>query len=128
MLLNSNKSKSYVVGFSGSSVTAGHDSFFNEAFPKVKMTHLVRRNRIILKQVFEDAMRPAIEAMGMHFIVRNHALGNNPCYPYDACIKTHLVRIFIGCLTNVSLGKIVAHMLERCYSSVRAQLYRIYCG
>jgi hypothetical protein len=24
------------------------------------------------------------------FIVRNHAIGNNPCFPYDACITTHL--------------------------------------
>jgi hypothetical protein len=24
------------------------------------------------------------------FIVRNHAIGNNPCFPYDACIITHL--------------------------------------
>ena len=22
--------------------------------------------------------------------VRNHALGNNPCYPYDACMSTHM--------------------------------------
>ena len=26
----------------------------------------------------------------MNFTVRNHALGNNPCYPYDACVATHL--------------------------------------
>lgn len=24
------------------------------------------------------------------FVVRNHALGNNPCYAYDACIASHL--------------------------------------
>jgi hypothetical protein len=28
--------------------------------------------------------------VGMPFIVRNHALGNNPCYPYDGCMATHM--------------------------------------
>lgn len=96
----------FVAGFSGSSVTAGHgmlncafvlvacaleqksdrsfilyllkfsipDNYFHEAFP----------------QIFEDALSPVFHAMQVPFIVRNHALGNNPCYPYDACIATHL--------------------------------------
>lgn len=95
----------FVAGFSGSSVTAGHgmlycssvylvwcsfhpptfsflnpaalstaDNYFHEAFP----------------QVFEDALSPVFRAMQVPFTVRNHALGNNPCYPYDACIATHL--------------------------------------
>lgn len=94
---------SFVVGFSGSSVTAGHgksfkakhtiqqysifhlyfetlfngictDNYFKEAFP----------------QVFHDSMAPIFQAMEVPFVVRNHALGNNPCYPYDACIAAHL--------------------------------------
>lgn len=54
---------------------SGHDSYFREAYP----------------QVFHDTMLPVFRTMPwMNFTVRNHALGNNPCYPYDACIATHL--------------------------------------
>lgn len=66
--------RQYVAGFAGSSITAGHDNYFHEAFPNV----------------FYLAMRPVFESMGMELVVRNHAIGNNPCYPYDACISTHL--------------------------------------
>jgi len=65
---------SFVVGFSGTSVTAGHDSYFAEAFPNV----------------FYERMKPIMSLLGINFQVRNHALGNNPCYPYDACLSTHL--------------------------------------
>lgn len=95
---------SFVVGFAGSSVTAGHgeliysnhhifgnlsyvtlfcffylffltvDNYFSEAFP----------------QVFHDTLVPLFRTMEVPLVVRNHALGNNPCYPYDACIETHL--------------------------------------
>jgi hypothetical protein len=64
----------FVVGFSGSSVTAGHDSFFKEAYPNT----------------FYEAMLPAFEALRIPLVVRNQALGNNPCYPYDACLATHM--------------------------------------
>lgn len=64
----------FVVGFSGTSVTAGHDSYFAEAFPNV----------------FYERMKPIMQALDIDFQVRNHALGNNPCYPYDACLSTHL--------------------------------------
>ena len=64
----------FVIGFSGSSVTAGHDSFFNEAFPSV-----VNRT-----------MRSVLAAAGVELEVRNHAFGNNPCCPYDNCLETHL--------------------------------------
>lgn len=50
------------------------DNYFKEAFP----------------QVFHDTLAPIFSAMAVPFVVRNHALGNNPCYPYDACIATHL--------------------------------------
>jgi hypothetical protein len=66
--------KSYVVGFSGSSVTAGHDSYFEEAFP----------------QVFYLNLAPVLSKLHVNLTVRNHALGNNPCYAYDACIETHM--------------------------------------
>jgi hypothetical protein len=63
-----------VVGFSGSSVTAGHDNFFHEAYPAI-----VERT---LQRVFQP--------LGIEVEVRNHAMGNNPCYPYDTCMSTHL--------------------------------------
>jgi hypothetical protein len=50
------------------------DNYFNESFP----------------QVFERKLAPVFAALQVSFVVRNHALGNNPCYPYDACIATHL--------------------------------------
>ena len=76
----------FVVGFSGSSVTAGHDSYFREAYP----------------QVFYDSLQPVFAALnghigsgtdnagsgattdivtgrgsgGVNLTVRNHALGN----------------------------------------------------
>jgi hypothetical protein len=40
--------------------------------------------------VFERTLAPVFAALQVSFVVRNHALGNNPCYPYDACIATHL--------------------------------------
>jgi hypothetical protein len=40
--------------------------------------------------VFSDTLAPAFASLGIPLHVRNHALGNNPCYPYDACVETHL--------------------------------------
>ena len=69
--------RALVVGFSGSSVTAGHDSFFAEAFPSV----------------FNDTLRAVLErhpALHVGLEVRNHAFGNNPCLPYAHCLETHM--------------------------------------
>jgi hypothetical protein len=65
---------SFVVGFAGSSVTAGHDSYFQEAYP----------------QIFYNSMKSVMSTLNVKFEVRNHGLGNNPCYPYDSCIPTHM--------------------------------------
>lgn len=54
-----------------SSVTAGHDSFFNDSTPVVLGT----------------MMKTSFQAMDIDFESRNVALGNNPCVPYDVCIK-----------------------------------------
>lgn len=35
-------------------------------------------------------MKPVMDTLKINLTVRNHALGNNPCYPYDACIETHI--------------------------------------
>lgn len=54
-----------------SSVTAGHDSHFNASTPV--QTGLI--------------MKPAFDAIGIQLESRGVALGNNPCTPYDACVK-----------------------------------------
>lgn len=55
-----------------SSVTAGHDSLFNESFPSI----------------IETQLKPVFAASNIELIVRNVALGNNPCVPYDICVRT----------------------------------------
>jgi len=61
-----------VVAFTGSSVTAGHDSLYSQAFPAV----------------VERIMAPALSELNVEFKSRNVAMGNNPCFPYDACVRT----------------------------------------
>jgi len=71
----------------GSSVTAGHDNYFNQSYPLV----------------FERRMRPIFDgntntnintntntniislALGVKFIVHNIAMGANNCRPYNMC-------------------------------------------
>jgi hypothetical protein len=57
-----------------SNLSSFSDNLFIEAFPAV----------------FEDNFRLAIESLGIKLTVRNHAMGNNPCFAYDACIESHL--------------------------------------
>ena len=74
-LLSSSRGKTdekFVVSFLGSSVTAGHDSRFNQSFSEV--------TRVLMK--------PAFDAAGIQLQVINGAMGNNPCLPYDICVKT----------------------------------------
>jgi hypothetical protein len=54
-----------------SSVTAGHDSHFSASTPIVTGT----------------LMSAAFAAMDITLDSRNVALGNNPCTPYDVCVK-----------------------------------------
>jgi hypothetical protein len=61
----------FVISFLGSSVTAGHDSEFNVTTSE--MTRLF--------------MTPAFDAAGIKLEVINGAMGNNPCSPYDSCVK-----------------------------------------
>lgn len=61
----------FVISFMGSSVTAGHDSPFNLSFP------------VLTGKVMESALRAA----GVTLETRNAAMGNNPCLPYDICIR-----------------------------------------
>jgi hypothetical protein len=52
-------------------VTAGHDSLFVKSTPVV----------------VGEIMKPAFELLNITFDSRNVALGNNPCVPYDICVK-----------------------------------------
>lgn len=52
-------------------MTAGHDSFFNASTPVVAGNYL----------------SSAFAAIGIDLDSRNVALGNNPCTPYDVCVK-----------------------------------------
>lgn len=61
-----------IVSFLGSSVTAGHDSPFKMAF----------------SELTRETMKPAFEGLDIVFEVRNGAMGNNPCMPYDQCVRT----------------------------------------
>ena len=62
----------FVVSFLGSSVTAGHDTDFN----------------ITTSELTRYFMKPAFDAAGIQLEVNNGAMGNNPCLPYDVCVKT----------------------------------------
>jgi hypothetical protein len=71
-VLKPKKSPKFIMTFTGSSVTAGHDSFFNQSFSE--LTGIV--------------MSEAMSVFNIDVISRNVALGNNPCLPYDVCVKT----------------------------------------
>ncbi len=62
----------FVIAFMGSSVTAGHDTPFNDSFTEVT----------------GRTMRPPLQTVGIELESRNAAMGNNPCVPYDLCPKT----------------------------------------
>ena len=66
-----NKEK-FVISFMGSSVTAGHDTKFN----------------LSVSELTREVMMPAFKAAGIELKVINGAMGNNPCLPYDACVRT----------------------------------------
>lgn len=68
----SNIPTSFVISFTGSSVTAGHDILYNESYPFITGNY----------------MRDSFAAVDITLDSRNVALGNNPCLPYDVCVKT----------------------------------------
>lgn len=61
----------FVVSLLGSSVTAGHDSNFS----------------VSVSEMTRQFMKPAFDAAGIKLEVHNGAMGNNPCMPYDVCVK-----------------------------------------
>ena len=68
----SNQHLNFTISFLGSSVTAGHDSLFSQAYPSL----------------VDSIMAPVFSALDINLVVRNVALGNNPCMPYDVCVET----------------------------------------
>ena len=65
-------SRNFTIVFTGSSVTSGQDSDFAQSFPAI----------------VEQLMKPAFLYLNVNLVVRNVAFGNNPCLPYDVCVRT----------------------------------------
>lgn len=59
----------YNMVFGGSSVTAGHDNFFNQSYPII----------------FERRMKDVFSKLGIELLVRNIAQGANNCVPFILC-------------------------------------------
>ncbi len=72
LLLQPKAPPSVVIGVMGTSVTAGHDNWFNESWPVV-LGDLLRR--------------PFSAAFGVGVEVRNHAIGGNRYEPSAHCIE-----------------------------------------
>jgi len=70
---DSKKTKNFTVSFTGSSVTAGHDSPFKLSFPVL----------------FGELTKAAFVPLDINLVSNNDAMGNNPCMPYDACVATY---------------------------------------
>jgi hypothetical protein len=61
----------FVYVFGGSSVTAGHDNYYNQSYPKV----------------FQRRLAPLFAGLGVGMEVRNIAVGSLGCEPYNACYE-----------------------------------------
>ena len=57
--------------FGGSSVTAGHDNYYNQSYPFV----------------FERRMKDIMKHFGLDLVVHNIAQGSNNCRPSDYCYE-----------------------------------------
>lgn len=66
------RQSSYTMVFGGSSVTAGHDNFFNQSYPLI----------------FQKRMKPVFDHLGIDLVVHNIAQGANDCLPSDLCYET----------------------------------------
>lgn len=58
--------------FGGSSVTAGHDNYFEQSYPLV----------------FQRRVASVFEALAVELVVRNIAQGSNNCLPYNLCLNS----------------------------------------
>ena len=68
----SKKVKFFNICFTGSSVTAGHDSPYNMSFVPV----------------LSRLMSPVLLRLNVSLQIDNVAIGNNPCFPYSACVPS----------------------------------------
>lgn len=66
---NSDAKTSLIISFMGSSVAAGHDSYFNQTYSEVVL----------------NLLEKPLGSIGITVVSRNRAIGNNPCIPYDLC-------------------------------------------
>lgn len=64
--------QSYVMIFGGSSVTAGHDNYYNQSYPFV----------------LERRLKEPLETLGIKLDVRNIAQGANNCRPSNYCYES----------------------------------------
>ena len=89
-------SNKFVISFLGSSVTAGHACNFN----------------VSVSEMTRSFMKPAFDAAGIQLEVINGAMGNNPCLPYDVCVKA-----FAGPEADIIQWEQVNHLdFDRCLS------------
>ncbi len=65
-------SQKFLMIFGGSSVTAGHDNYYNQSYPFVA----------------ERRMKRALKALGVELVVRNIAQGANNCRPSTYCYES----------------------------------------
>jgi hypothetical protein len=72
MKITSPRPISFLAIFGGSSVTAGHDNYYNQSYPLVVRNHLT----------------PIFDMLGVDLNVHNIAQGANPCVPYDLCYES----------------------------------------
>ena len=71
MLEENKEDKTFLMTFGGSSVTAGHDSKFEQSYP----------------QIVQKRMGPILATLGVDLQVHNIALGANNCSPYQFCYE-----------------------------------------
>jgi hypothetical protein len=62
----------FLMIFAGSSVTAGHDGYYNQSFPYVVL----------------HRMEPILKYLGVQLVVHNIGQGANNCIPYSFCYES----------------------------------------
>jgi hypothetical protein len=68
-IVRGDENEQYLMIFGGTSVTAGHDNYYNQSYPFV----------------FERRLKSAFETLGIKLLVHNIAQGANNCRPSDHC-------------------------------------------
>jgi hypothetical protein len=64
--------QSFLMIFGGSSVTAGHDNYYNQSYP----------------YIFKKRMADIFQSLGIELVVHNIAQGANNCVPYIHCYES----------------------------------------